>query len=170
MPTSTDNQTLTAAAVHCRDMRGRDIADVVAMAGRLAAQFGEAADLTADFLRREAFSSTALVKILVAETDGVLVGYAALLPTMQLQSGMRGMELHHLHVDEKFRGIGIGRSLLAASLERARGLGCRFVTLGARIDTGRSRDFYERWGFEPVDPAGPDYRFTFGNEAGRLAG
>lgn len=160
------------AAVVCRDMRGRDIPHVVAMAGRLAAHHGEVATLTAEVLQREAFSSTPLVKILVAEENRVLVGYAALVPTLLLQFGARGMELHHLHVDEAVRGRGVGRALIAAAIERARGVGCGFLTVGTHAGNERARQFYARCGFEAEPVAGPRQRIALvGEGAGiRLAG
>ena len=168
----TDTQPKPQAVITCRDMRGRDIAHVVAMTGRLAAHHGEAATLTAETLQREAFSSTPLVKILVAEDNGVLVGYAALVPTLQLQFGARGMELHHLHVDEAVRGRGVGRALIAAAIERARGVGCGFLTVGTHAGNERARLFYEHCGFEAVATSGHRQRIALGGEAAgiRLAG
>lgn len=169
MPTQTHSK--QDLALTCRDMRGRDISHVVAMTGRLAAHHGETATLTAEILQREAFSSAPLVKILVAEINGVLVGYAALVPTLQLQFGARGMELHHLHVDETVRGRGVGRALVAAAIERARGVGCFFVTVGTHAGNERARQFYARCGFEPVVTGGARLRIALGEGTGiRLAG
>lgn len=166
------HETSTTPAVACRDMRGRDIPAVVAMAARLAAHHGDQSALTDAFLRREAFSSTPLVKILVADAGGMLAGYAALVPTMQLQFGLRGMELHHLHVDEAHRGAGIGRTLLAASVERARGLGCAYMTVGTHAGNGSAQAFYEKSGFLAVVGAGPRYRMALGGDSAtiRMAG
>lgn len=170
MPTETTLK--PRAAILCRDMRGRDISHVVAMTARLAAHHGEAATLTAEILQREAFSSAPLVKILVAEDNGVLVGYAALVPTLQLQFGARGMELHHLHVDEAVRGRGVGRALVAAAIERARGVGRAFLTVGTQAGNARAQLFYERCGFEPVAARGPRFRIALGDGGAgiRLAG
>lgn len=53
-----------------------------------------------------------------------------------------------LHVDERFRGCGAGRSLLAEIEESAKKKGCRSVFLHAEaFNTGAIR-FYERMGFQ----------------------
>lgn len=53
-----------------------------------------------------------------------------------------------LHVDERFRGGGVGRSLLAEIEESAKMKGCRSVFLHAEAFNTGAIQFYERMGFQ----------------------
>jgi len=87
--------------------------------------------------------------LLVAETDGLVVGVCQLIVFRHLQHrGGRCAEIESVHVHPEFRSRGIGSRLVAAAVRSARAAGCYRVQLtsnGRRADAHR---FYVREGFE----------------------
>jgi ribosomal protein S18 acetylase RimI-like enzyme len=58
------------------------------------------------------------------------------------------LNIHDLAVVPKYRGKGVGRALLHAAEEHARGEGCCKMTLEVQDDNGRARALYQSFGFE----------------------
>jgi ribosomal protein S18 acetylase RimI-like enzyme len=55
--------------------------------------------------------------------------------------------LEDLYVDERARGAGLGRALVAATLDRARARGCRRVELDVNEANATAQRLYESFGF-----------------------
>ncbi|MGW0994848.1 N-acetyltransferase family protein [Streptomyces sp. NPDC002523] len=109
----------------------------------------DALDVSADAERRRAWfarSDDAVVN-LVAEQDGRIVGWAALGPYRDGEVRTSDAELYALYVDPEHLGSGIGRALLAESVERCAGYPRMF--LWVLKENSRARRFYERAGFRP---------------------
>ena len=88
--------------------------------------------------------------VLVAELEGRVVGTCQLIVFRHLQRrGGRCAEIESLHVHPDHRGTGIGTTLLAAAVARARALGCYRVQLTSNTLRGDAHRFYERQGFVP---------------------
>ncbi|MEU2063214.1 GNAT family N-acetyltransferase [Streptomyces sp. NPDC013455] len=84
---------------------------------------------------------------LVAERGGTVVGWAAHGPYRDGGTRTADAELYALYVDPAGIGGGIGRALLAASVERCSA--CPRVLLWVLRDNAPARRFYERAGFRP---------------------
>jgi ribosomal protein S18 acetylase RimI-like enzyme len=85
---------------------------------------------------------------LIAEEDGRAVGFVFCV------LGDRGRKTAHvtdIYVRPDARNKGIGRALLAAILEPARGAGLEHVSLEVLIRNSDARRLYERLGFAPMD-------------------
>ena len=80
---------------------------------------------------------------LVAELDGVIVGFAAWTHAAWNRSTM----LWHLYVAADYRGRGIGRQLLASVIERARLSRTRCIRLETSSVNVPAIAFYTRLGF-----------------------
>lgn len=87
-------------------------------------------------------------EILIAEEDGETVGCVALVPV-----GGGDWELSKMAVTPASRGRGLGRRLLAATIERARELGVGSLILVSSSKLPAALHLYEDAGFEHVDPA-----------------
>ena len=90
---------------------------------------------------------------LVAEVDGIVVGYATLLT--ELSSEGEKDEVHYtcgyvsdLAVLDAHRGEGIGRALLEECERLARAAGQKWLRLGVIAGNHGARRFYERFGLE----------------------
>jgi ribosomal protein S18 acetylase RimI-like enzyme len=140
-----------------RPVTEADFPDVLPMVHALAAHHGDAPVATIDDLRRDTLGTQPWVQMLVAEG----AGYAAMYPLVQLQFGVRGMELHHLYVADHARGLGVGRGLIAASLAQARAQGCQYMTVGTDSANAAAQAVYRAIGFEAMGEAGPRFRMKW---------
>ena len=144
-----------------RPIAEQDIPDVLVMVKALAAHHDDTPTVTLDSLRREALGEKPWLTLLVAERQGGLAGYAALCPLVQLQFGVRGMDMHHLFVNADQRGRGVGRALIEGALDAARRLGCRYMTVGTHPDNHAAAQVYLRSGFDAMPPPGPRFRLKW---------
>lgn len=88
----------------------------------------------------------------VAESDGALVGYAALRKgeVEACVSGPTPLEIQRIYAAPETIGQGVGAALMHACLDRAQRLGFETVWLGVWEENARAIAFYERWGFRTV--------------------
>jgi GNAT superfamily N-acetyltransferase len=135
-----------------------DLTSVLAMVEKLAEFHGDKATLTLEELRTLLEGESTWIKLLVAESDGQLVGYAALCPLIQLQWGLRGMDMHHLFVIESHRGKGVGKKLLRAAIEEAEQSGCKYLAVGTHPENAGAQQLYMKNGFEERIGGGPRFR------------
>jgi putative acetyltransferase len=84
--------------------------------------------------------SLAQASTLVAEVNGTIAGYAAIIPSTN--------ELRDLYVDAKFGGLGVGSDLLRAIEALAREQGCNALHLNATLTAER---FYLRHGYRVIE-------------------
>lgn len=84
---------------------------------------------------------------LVAELDGVVVGYVALHPAGDLASHSHVRIIDGLGVLPAAQGRGVGEALVRAAVERARAEGAAKVTLRVLGTNPTARRLYERCGF-----------------------
>ncbi|MFI8945689.1 GNAT family N-acetyltransferase [Streptomyces sp. NPDC053750] len=91
---------------------------------------------------------------LVAELDGVVVGYVRLGFPTELASNAHVRQIRGLAVAEAARGNGVGRALVRAAVDEARRLGARRITLRVLGHNTAARKLYESGGFavEGVQP------------------
>lgn len=82
----------------------------------------------------------------LAQAESNIVGTIALKP---VQEGVA--ELKRFYVRKKFRRQGIGKQLLNACLDYARGKGLKKIILWTDIRYKQAQSFYLKNGFEPVD-------------------
>lgn len=141
-----------------RSANQRDIADILRLAGQLATFHGDTPTLAAADVQRDLFGTPPWLHVLVADCADEVVGYAALFGCAQFQFGARGMDLHHLVVDEHHRSRKIGHALVAAATAYARGLSSSYLPVGTHPDNHAAQAFYERLGFMRCDAHPP--RFT----------
>lgn len=89
---------------------------------------------------------------LVAEIDGVAVGYARLLAGDVSESveGDRPIELVRLYVSAEWHGRGVGEGLMRSCIAEARGQGYRTLWLGVWERNSRARAFYRKWAFHEI--------------------
>jgi len=125
-----------------------DDADIiVAMVAALSAHDGyDPGAFDAATYRRDGFGRDAAFSVLVAEVEGVVVGYAMTYPGYGSISASRGLHLADLFVDPGARGQGVGRALIAAVARSCRDGGGDWVSWTVLVDNVRSRAFYERIG------------------------
>ena len=89
---------------------------------------------------------------LIAESDGVPVGYAQLVLNSLDESikGTKPLEIRRIYASQEFLGMGIGKELMQAAISEARQRGCDCVWLGVWEQNQSAINFYKKWGFQEV--------------------
>lgn len=145
-----------------------DADTLVALTVALAAYHGSAAaaTLTAEDVRRDGFGDRPLVWFwLATDAAGSAVGYVQLCQGYAAWIGRPILMVNNLYVDERLRGSGLGRRLLATVAAHALATGIPRIELHV-VETNTARHFYEAVGFRIL----PDLRCRIGDEAlARLA-
>ena len=89
--------------------------------------------------------------LLLAEVEGAVAGCCALRP-LDTSDYPNAAEMKRLYVRKAFRGFGLGRQLVEATLDAAREAGYACVLLDTLDDMEAARTLYEELGFEPIEP------------------
>jgi GNAT superfamily N-acetyltransferase len=100
----------------------------------------------ADILR-DGFGDPPRFECLLAEQDGVAVGFALFFHNYSTFEGRSGLYLEDLYVNERVRSLGLGRALMARLASLAVARGCLRLEL-AVLDWNPARAFYRRLGFD----------------------
>ena len=142
-----------------------DLPQLCSMVHALADYHGDSATATVASLDRDLFGASPWLHALVFQHKRGLLGYAALTQLARLQYGQRGMDLHHLYVCTESRGGGIGKELLAASLDYARGKNASYLTVSALPGNEMAQAFYLSQGFHPAPVSGLRYAFDLAGKS-----
>lgn len=126
----------------------------------------DAVKATVDDVRREGWGPDAVFEALIAELDGVPVGFALTFRNYSTWEGRAGLFVEDLYVQPDARQFGVGRKLLAAVAQRAVERGCKRVDLSV-LNWNPARGFYDRIGFKQMEEWLP-YRLT-GDDLVKLA-
>jgi ribosomal protein S18 acetylase RimI-like enzyme len=112
----------------------------------------------------------ALDQVFVAEVDGVIAGFTAIVVNLpRLDMYFAVATISDLYVDPKYRGQGLGRRLLDRAVSRIREAGLHAVNLSVAAGNEAARKLYRSAGFRPMQetlllPLDTDY-VKFGPEA-----
>ena len=147
--------------IKTRRARSPDMPKVIEMIQCLSRHHGDVATIDLATLERDAVGANPWITLLVAEVGGHLQGYAALCPLMQVQFGVRGMDMHHLFVLPDARGRGVGQALISASITQAKAQGCRYIMVGTAPENSAAQNVYRAAGFDDMPPSGPRFRMKF---------
>jgi diamine N-acetyltransferase len=86
---------------------------------------------------------------LVAEADGVVIGYAKLYHARAEQR----FYVHQLYILPARQGLGLGHRLMACAEERARGLGADRIWLGVMVKNAQAVAWYKKMGYIVTETA-----------------
>jgi GNAT superfamily N-acetyltransferase len=99
---------------------------------------------------REALGGEQPPAVLVATTDGAVVGFCAVAaPSRDGDGDERVAGIGAIYVDPDFWRGGVGRALMEVALGDLRAAGWHAVTLWVLAENHRAREFYAQFGFEP---------------------
>lgn len=139
-----------------RDAIPADIPVLLRLTRALAEHEGrpELVTATEDDLRRAFFGTppapAPVAWALVAERDGVPVGFAAWSFPFRMYRGRTAMQATTVFVEAAARGQGVGRAIFADLARRALAAGCERLDWGVKDDNVTAIAFYERLGAQAV--------------------
>ena len=87
----------------------------------------------------------------IAEVDGCIAGGCGIFPTNGLPLGC--CELVKLYLLPQYRGIGLGRKLIMACIERAASQGFTSIYLETMPELNQAKSLYEKCGFKYLEQA-----------------
>lgn len=119
--------------------------DIVAVAA-LCGQLGYPATTGEIRARFDAITARGAGVVLVAETNGSLLGWIHAAVSPVLETNLYA-EIAGLVVDESCRSQGVGAALVEAAEEWARTAGCGAMRVRSRVMRERAHAFYERNGY-----------------------
>ena len=113
-------------AVALRFAENADLPQILAFIRELAEYEQLAHEVTADEAVLEAglFGAMPAAEVLLADVDGEPAGFALFFHNFSTFLGRRGLYLEDLYVAPRFRGLGIGRTLMASLARIAVERGC----------------------------------------------
>jgi GNAT superfamily N-acetyltransferase len=136
--------------------------DALALAGRLLHEFNTAYDDPSP--GAEALAVRLADLVVRGDTDVLLGdehGVAVVRYRPSLWSEADEAYLAELWVDPSVRRTGLGRALLRAALERARGRGCDLLDLATSEDDPEARALYESEGLHATEGVGGPLAFHY---------
>jgi len=89
--------------------------------------------------------------LLVADIGGKVVGYIAIMSINEDEA-----KIISFAVKKEFRGMGIGKRLLASAIERCKAKGKKRILLEVRVSNVVAQNLYKKMGFEIIDEI-PNY-------------
>jgi GNAT superfamily N-acetyltransferase len=102
-------------------------------------------------LENTLFGDENFVEILVAEVEGIIVGYALFFKNFSTFLGKKGIYLEDLYVRQNMRGMGIGKTLLEKIIAIAKQRNYGRVEWSV-LDWNQSAiDFYKKIGAVPLN-------------------
>lgn len=135
-----------------------DIPRVAEMNRALSAFHGEALNPPEAWIRDVTFGERPHFTIWVAEAEGALIGYGATQRIMRFQNAVEGVDLHHLFIEEPWRGKGVGRAIFDHVVEAAQVAGQSIVLIGTDPNNIAAQETYRSWGMEDAPAPGPRFR------------
>ncbi|MEO6326431.1 MAG: GNAT family N-acetyltransferase [Thermoanaerobaculia bacterium] len=140
-------------AVTIRPARPEDVPTIVSLIGALA-EYEKMADechADASALARHLFGERAHAEVLIAEAGSVPAGFALFFHNYSTFLTKPGIYLEDLFVKPEFRGLGIGRDLLAALASLALARGCGRLEWSVLKWNEPAIGFYRKLGAVPMD-------------------
>jgi len=136
-----------------RSARPEDAGEIVRLVKALAAYENEppeAVKMTEADVLRDGFAAPRRFEALLAELDGEAVGFALYFHNYSTWEGRSGIYIEDLFVEERARGLGLGRALVTEIACIAKARGCPRVDLWV-LHWNPTRDFYHRIGIRHMD-------------------
>ncbi len=131
-------------AIAVRPATEDDSATIVRLAHGLSlTDGGRASRLTEETFRRDGFGAEPAFRVLIAEVDGMVAGYALYFSGYDTDRASRGIYLADLYVDAAYRRYGIGRALMKAVARACRDLGGEWMFWSVLKRNRVARKFYK---------------------------
>lgn len=133
----------------------KDAALIHAMLSEMADAEGAQIGGSAESLLQHGFGAQPRFRVVLAEENGVALGFCLFLPEYSSWRGVMGVFVQDIYLNHAARGKGLGRGLLAAALAAAADWQPQFMALMVKRSNVLAIGFYQTLGFELRDSADP---------------
>ena len=130
--------------VEIRDAGPADAPELAELLGQL----GYPTEASAVVRRLDRLGASGVDRVLVAVDGGIVVGMVSVHVSRSLEYDGDAAKLSAVVVDERRRGTGVGRALIAAAGAEARARGCEVLWLTTAEHRAGAHAFYRALGFE----------------------
>ena len=127
-----------------REAESRDTAIVVELINEMAALGNQQSPITEEFVNR--YLASPVSKVLLAEKHGQIVGLLSYSIRPDLYHAANSCLIEEVIVKGKYRGQGVGRTLLAELFSRLEASRCAEVSLAVMPDNVKAIRFYQKHG------------------------
>ena len=131
----------------------KDVASIFSLIKELAEyeKLSDQISTTESQLENTLFGDENFVEILVAEVEGIIVGYALFFKNFSTFLGKPGIYLEDLYVRQNMRGMGIGKTLLEKIIAIAKQRNYGRVEWSVMDWNQSAIDFYKKIGAVPLN-------------------
>ena len=131
-------------AISVRPATEADVTTIVRLAHGLSmTDGGRASRLTEEACRRDGFGANPAFRVLIAEVDGIVAGYALYFSGYDTDRASRGVCMADLYVEPDLRRYGVGRALMKAVARACRELGGEWMFWSVLKRNRTARKFYK---------------------------
>ncbi|MBX3044298.1 MAG: GNAT family N-acetyltransferase [Candidatus Kapabacteria bacterium] len=113
-------------------------------------KLSDAVSADTDQIKKTLFSENPAAEVLIAEKDSEAAGFALYFFNYSTFLAKRGLYLEDLFVKPEYRGLGIGKALLASVAKEAVRNNCGRMEWSV-LEWNPAREFYEYLGAKPLD-------------------
>jgi GNAT superfamily N-acetyltransferase len=141
------------ATIHLRPAQLTDVPHILALIRELAEYEKLAHEAVADeaILATQLFGDTPAAEVVIAEVDGQPAGFALFFHNFSTFLGKRGLYLEDLYVKPAYRGLGLGRRLMAHLAGLAIERDCGRFEWSVLDWNAPAIAFYRELGAQPMD-------------------
>lgn len=100
---------------------------------------------------RHARESEALIRLMLFEENGKVIGFANLLIIFSVWSHGKALIIDDLYITKENRGKGFGRNAITYIEEYARQIGCKRLQFQSELTNPDAMEFYKAVGYAPAD-------------------
>ena len=100
---------------------------------------------------RQARNSKDMIRLMLFEENGQIIGFANLLIIFSVWSHGKALIIDDLYITKENRGKGFGRSALEQIEEYARQIGCNRLQFQSELTNPDAMEFYKAVGYTPAD-------------------
>lgn len=150
--------------------RPSDLPRMQQLIQELSAFHGDRADVTLEQLQSIFFGQKSQGFAFLARLADETIGYAGVLETVIVHTGVPRHDIHHLHVVESKRGLGVGRALIGAAKAYSAQKGERGLTIGTDPRNAKAQAAYRAMGLQEITNAGPRFWIEMPTDASRKVG
>ena len=112
---------------------------------------GETGDVQFAETFRQARDSEDMIRLMLFEEKGKVIGFANLLIIFSVWSHGKAMIIDDLYITKENRGKGFGRSALEHIEKYARKMGCKRLQFQSELTNPNAMEFYKAVGYTPAD-------------------